>query len=49
MCTAITIATNDGIELRENLFADLSIIFSTRLELQPARTQIDIMDTDGEY
>ena len=48
MCTVITIETDDVVEPRENLFADLSVSISMRVQLDPERTQIDIIDTDSE-
>ena len=48
-CTVISIVMNDGVEPRENLFADLSgSTAMLRVVLDPVRTQIDIEDTDSE-
>ena len=49
-CIVIPIVTNDRVEPRENFFANLSIgALTMRVVLDPAQTQIDIVDADGEY
>ena len=48
MCTRVTIEMDGFLEMVENLFADLSVVQADRIVFDPMRTQIVILDSDGE-